>query len=170
MFTNARSLPSKIGELEALVHEENYDLIGIAESWLHSSHDWAINIPGYALFRKDRVKRRGGGVCLYVRSDLKVSVKEALVDGECAESEAAWVEMYMGVRNTRIIIGVCFRPPSINEEVETQLLAQIERAARAGTVIPMGDFFVFYNSFIYVKYNFQVYYTVIFHKDQKPRQ
>lgn len=39
LFTNGRSLPSKIGELEALVHEENYDLMGIAESWLDSSND-----------------------------------------------------------------------------------------------------------------------------------
>ena len=38
------------------------------------------------------------------------------------------------------IIGVCYRPPNVNEEVETQLIAQMERAARAGMVIIMGDF------------------------------
>ncbi|CAI9597995.1 unnamed protein product, partial [Staurois parvus] len=64
LFTIARSLPSKIGELEALVHEEKYGLIGIAESWLHPSHDWAINIPGYVLFWRNRVNRKGGSVCL----------------------------------------------------------------------------------------------------------
>ena len=52
LFTNAKSLPSKLGELEALVHKENYDLIGIAESWLHSSHDWAINILAMLSFGK----------------------------------------------------------------------------------------------------------------------
>ena len=140
LFTNARSLPSKTGELEALVHEESYDVIGIAETWLQSSHDWAINIPGYALFRKDRVKRKGGGVCLYVRSDLKASVKENLVDGECDEVEALWVELHTDVRSSKLIIGVCYRPPNVNEEVESQLLAQLERTARAGTVIIMGDF------------------------------
>ncbi|CAI9604872.1 unnamed protein product, partial [Staurois parvus] len=118
----------------------NYNLIGIAESWLHSSHNWAINIPGYVLIRRDRVNRKGGGVCLYVRSDLRASVKENLVDGECDEAEVLWVELHMWVCTIKVIIGVCYRPPSVNEEVETQLLAQIQRAARAGTVIIMGDF------------------------------
>ena len=40
----------------------------------------------------------------------------------------------------KLIIGVCYRPPNVNEEVETQLFAQMERAAEAGTVIIMGDF------------------------------
>ena len=48
------------------MHEENYDLIGIAESWLHSSHDWAINIPGYALFQ-DRQGITEGWWCLSIR-------------------------------------------------------------------------------------------------------
>ncbi|CAI9606793.1 unnamed protein product, partial [Staurois parvus] len=113
------------------------DLIGIAESWLHSLHDLAINIPGYVLFQRDRVNGKGGGVCLCVRSDLRASVKEDLVEGECDEAEALWVELYMGVRTIKVIIGVCYRPPSVNEEVETQILAQNKRA---GTVIIMGDF------------------------------
>ena len=140
LFANARSLHSKMGEVEALVNEENYDIIGIAETWLCSSHDWAVNIPGYALFRRDRAQRKGGGVCLYVRSDIKVSMKEDLVDGECDDAEVLWVELYTGTHNTKVIVGVCYRPPGVNEEVETQLFKQIEMAAKAGTVVLMGDF------------------------------
>lgn len=108
LFANARSLHSKMGELEALVNEENYDFIGIAETWLCSSHDWAVNIPGYALFRRDRVLRKGGGVCIYVRNNIKVRVKEDLADGECNGAEVLWVELYTGTHNTKVIVGVCY--------------------------------------------------------------
>lgn len=46
----------------------------------------------------------------------------------------------MGGPTTKVINGVYCRPPSINEEVETSFLAQMDRAARAGRVIIMGDF------------------------------
>ena len=70
-----------------------------------------------------------------MRSDLKASVKEDMVDGECDESEALWVDLHTVVHSSKLIIGVCYRPPNVNEEVET-----MERAARAGAVIKMGDF------------------------------
>lgn len=79
------------------MHEENSDLLSINESWLPSSHDWTINIPGHSLFWSDRVKKKGG-VCLNVKSDLKSSVKEDL-DGEC-DAQALWVCIL------KLIIGV----------------------------------------------------------------
>jgi len=63
---------NKIDQLETYVHDLNPDIIGITESWT-SSHifDSELSIDGYDLFRQDRpVDRDGGGVLLYVRSNL----------------------------------------------------------------------------------------------------
>ncbi|CAJ0965034.1 unnamed protein product [Ranitomeya imitator] len=49
-------------ELELMLLEHNYDMVGITETWLDESHDWAINLQGYSLFRNDRTDKRGGGV------------------------------------------------------------------------------------------------------------
>lgn len=121
MFTNARSLASKMGELEALVLEEQIEVVGVAETWLDSSHDWAVNIQGFTLFRRDRANRKGGGVCLYVRSDMKASVKEEIVCDDCGDAETLWVEV-QGEENTKkILFGVIYRPPNVTDEIEDQL-------------------------------------------------
>lgn len=65
------------------MHEKNYDLTDIAESWLRPSHNWAMYFSGYVLFWRERVEQKGGSVCLYARSDPKVNVEEDLVDGVC---------------------------------------------------------------------------------------
>ena len=48
LYTNARSLQSKMQELELLAHECNADLILVTETWCNSDiSDTALNIPGY---------------------------------------------------------------------------------------------------------------------------
>lgn len=40
-------------------------------------------------------------------------------------SEASW-----GKTNGKLVVGVCYRPPNLMDEEETDLLSQIEMAAR----------------------------------------
>ena len=54
-------------ELEAIVQQENYDIVAITETWWDDSHNWSAAMDGYKLFRRDRQGRRGGGAALYVR-------------------------------------------------------------------------------------------------------
>uniref|UniRef100_A0A803K2X2 Reverse transcriptase domain-containing protein n=1 Tax=Xenopus tropicalis TaxID=8364 RepID=A0A803K2X2_XENTR len=140
MFTNARSLTGKMGELEVLALERKYDVIGVAETWLNESHDWAVNIGGYTLFRRDRGNRKGGGVCLFIKQELKANIKEEVMGGT-EGAESLWVELLTDSKeSTKLIVGVCYRPPNVSEEEEAQLLLQIEKAASLGQVIIMGDF------------------------------
>ena len=67
-YTNAQSMGDKQNELELLIHEGKYDLIGITETWWDDSHDWNIAIVGYNSFKKNRRNRKGGGVALYVKN------------------------------------------------------------------------------------------------------
>ncbi|KAE8579969.1 hypothetical protein XENTR_v10024255 [Xenopus tropicalis] len=78
MFTNARSLTGKMGELQVLALEQKY-VIGVAETWLNESHDWAVDIGGYTLFRRDRGNRKGGGMYLFVKQELKANIKEEAI-------------------------------------------------------------------------------------------
>ncbi|KAK4831611.1 hypothetical protein QYF61_018371 [Mycteria americana] len=70
LYTNARSMGNKQEELEAIVHQENYDMVAIMETWWDDSHNWSAAMDGYKLFRRDRRGRRGGGVAVYVRECL----------------------------------------------------------------------------------------------------
>ena len=53
-------------------------MIGITESWLDDSvEDSEVEVCGYTILRHDR-NRHGGGVCLYIRSDISFSPRTDL--------------------------------------------------------------------------------------------
>ncbi|CAJ0940289.1 unnamed protein product, partial [Ranitomeya imitator] len=139
MLANARSLTNKMEELEAEISTGDFDIVGITETWLDESYDWAVNLQGYSLFRKDRKNRRGGGVCLYVKSCLKSTLREDISEGN-EDVESIWVEIHGGKNGNKILIGVCYKPPNITETMESLLLKQIDEAATHNEVLVMGDF------------------------------
>ncbi len=72
-YVNARSLRNKFSELEEIAFTEDYDIIGVTESWLNlQNRDFLAeyNIPSYVTFEKSRVHKHGGGVVLYIKDSL----------------------------------------------------------------------------------------------------
>jgi len=54
LYINARNIWDKQAELEVLIQDQNYDLIGITESWWDNLRDWNNNMKG----RRGRGKTR----------------------------------------------------------------------------------------------------------------
>ena len=79
---------NKQNELELLIPEGKYDLIGITETWWDDSHDLNIAIVGYNSFKKNRRNRKGGGVALYVKNAH--SCTEIQVDKPGNPIESIW--------------------------------------------------------------------------------
>ncbi|CAH3018551.1 unnamed protein product, partial [Porites evermanni] len=74
LHLNIRSLRniSHRSQLRELNSREQSDIITISESWLNTTiTSTEIQLDGYKLFRLDRLHKGGGGVCAYVRSELK---------------------------------------------------------------------------------------------------
>ena len=62
---NARSIINKKNELNIMVHDIKPHVIGITESWANNDITYAeLRMAGYAMFRKDIMGRRGGGMLL----------------------------------------------------------------------------------------------------------
>ena len=62
---NARSIINKKDELNIMVDDIKPHILGITESWANNDiTDAELGLEGYAMFRKDRMGRRGGGVVL----------------------------------------------------------------------------------------------------------
>ncbi|KAJ7421888.1 hypothetical protein BTVI_16251 [Pitangus sulphuratus] len=49
-------MDNKQEELEAIVHQESYDVVAITETYWDDSHDWSAAMGGYEPFRRDRTK------------------------------------------------------------------------------------------------------------------
>ena len=71
MTLNTRSLEGKIEQIRKLF--KGCDYFSITESWLNPSiPDSKLALPGMGLYRHDRPyvgRKRGGGVCCYVKND-----------------------------------------------------------------------------------------------------
>ena len=61
---------NKKDELNIMVDDIKLHIIGITESWANNITDAELGLEGYAMFRKDRMGRRGGGVLLYIKDTI----------------------------------------------------------------------------------------------------
>ncbi|GAB0210277.1 hypothetical protein GRJ2_003493500 [Grus japonensis] len=158
LYTNACSMGNKQEELEVCVRSQGHDLTAITETWWDSSilalhgkvlvvggdyrggfcHDWNAVMDVYVHFRKDRPTRQGGGVALYVREQLECIELRLGVDEEQVES--IWVRIKGQANINDTVVGVYYRPPDQEEEVDEAFYRQLEVASRPQALVLMGDF------------------------------
>ncbi|CAI5785061.1 Hypothetical predicted protein [Podarcis lilfordi] len=55
LYTNAQSMGNKQDELELLVQQTKYDIIGITETWWDKSHNWNVIMEGYSGASQDEI-------------------------------------------------------------------------------------------------------------------
>ena len=68
MCLNTRSIINKKNELNIMVDDIKPHIIGITESWANSDiTDAELGLEGCAMFRKDSIGIRGGGLLLYIK-------------------------------------------------------------------------------------------------------
>ena len=71
---NIRSLKNREHYIliRELVIEKDFDIFTISETWLNKTvTDVEVEIPGYMIYRLDRDKKLGGGVCAFVKEGYK---------------------------------------------------------------------------------------------------
>ena len=61
IYTNTCSKSNEQEELEAIVQQENYDIVAITETWWDDSHNWSAAMDGYKLFRRHRQRGEAAG-------------------------------------------------------------------------------------------------------------
>jgi len=72
---NAQSLLAHFTDFKEHFAVKDYHIICISETWLNPSlNSDVVALPGYCFYRKDRVQKTGGGVGVYVRSNIPATV------------------------------------------------------------------------------------------------
>ena len=107
---NARSVSKHFYEIERILHETNFDIVGVSETFLktHSPKN-LCNISGYKFFRKDRLYANGGGVGIFIRDNLNPKIIK--LPQNHTQPEVLFLEV--SVSNTKIAIGTMYKPPKI---------------------------------------------------------
>ena len=107
LHLNIRSLSRNLCGLTNLLAgvKNNFSVI---ETWLqNSSH--SVDIDGYTFVHNHRPDKAGGGVGLYITSELEFKLRDDLTIAECFES--LFIEICRS-RGKNIIVGAVYRPPN----------------------------------------------------------
>ncbi len=96
----------------------------------------ALHIPGYNVFRKDRVEGRGGGLLFYIKDCI--SCKEIQCHAEM-DLECICLDVMLSPQMSFILIGV-YRPPSAKSVFHEKLCTVLRECTSGNFVILMGDF------------------------------
>ena len=90
IYSNVRSIASKMDELQAVVDNNNTNIVTITQTWLNDIHpDSIIHLSDFIHFRRDRPSC-AGGVCIYIRSSVPCS---RIYDFETLEIESLWIKL-----------------------------------------------------------------------------
>ena len=101
--------PHALQNLQADIASNNTEIAIISESWLKMHHrDESFELPGFNLFRRDRRRRRGGGVAIYANSLFPGNILDTS-DLFGDEIELMWVSF--DIRGRRVIVGALYHPP-----------------------------------------------------------
>ena len=116
---NVRSMFSdeKYTNLKNYIQENNQiDIFFISETWLTNwVNDSTYTINGYDFYRKDCMNK-GGGVCIYVRENLKVT--EIIVKEPIEGIEELWLKVQSGFHASFIVSAIYNHP---NNKIENIL-------------------------------------------------
>ena len=138
MLLNAESLANKMDEFRARVAEINPDIIGVTETWAKEvqSDQWYV-LNGYHCIRCDNEEEMKGGVMIYFKENLKVSVCDELNRSKCRDSLWVWVT----IGEEKFIAGCVYRKGT-SPQGNNMLLENGIRKAREMTdkVMIFGDF------------------------------
>jgi len=100
--------PHAISHLTADLLGYNIDVGIITETHLKRNHaDHTVSVHGFNLFRRDRAKRRGGGVAVYVSNRLSASLWTPASDH--SDYELLWVRVQFN--SYEAVIGALYHPP-----------------------------------------------------------
>ena len=137
VLLNARSLRNKMLEFRAWIAASDYQVVAVTETWLDTgSRDFLgeYHLPGYAMFQKDRVGRRGGGVMLYVRDHLAAI-------GLRTNSPHEFVGAELRGCDPALRVVVAYRPPHRQRAADESLYSDLAATVQGyATTILVGDF------------------------------
>lgn len=106
-FLNIRSLVSHFFEFRDTLISNNFTICGVSETRLDNTIPTEnLSIKGYDFVRCDR-NRQGGGVGVYLRSDLDYVVLQS-----SKNIEQIWLKIC--VNNVTMIFSIVYRPPDIS--------------------------------------------------------
>lgn len=106
---NAQSLMAHYSDLLTSFSTNTVDCIMVSETWLKPSiPSTSCSLPGFQLFRADRTDRSGGGVGIYLRSEIPGSVVSKTTCESTGTLEYLFLEII--INHKKVLLGAIYCP------------------------------------------------------------
>jgi len=142
MHINCRSILSKLSDLQLLLHQTQIEILAVTETWLDGSEPITPNIQGYNFISKPRALGRGGGVGIFINSDIHFHEISIPTSRQPHTSYEGLFIQIPQMKSAALTVGVIYRPPGqplklFNDEFK-QLLSDLTETKKE--IILLGDF------------------------------
>ena len=106
---NIRSLNHNFDKLNSCLRElkHNFAVIGLTETQLKGKPYDYLSMPNYNLEYVNRIGKNSGGVCLYIRNDIKYKLRTDLCRAN-SNLESCFIEIENN-KNRNVLVGVIYR-------------------------------------------------------------
>lgn len=140
---NIRSLrnTAHLLQLREFALSNGIDVLTISETWLNSTvSNSEININDYKLQRLDRLHKKGGGVCAYIRKEIKAVVLKEITEISETNFHQLWIKLQYK-KSKSVLICVSYRPPDCPSTCfENSFKANYIQALTLGKpIVVLGD-------------------------------
>ena len=135
---NAQSLISHAVYLNYVFSSQKIHVISVSETWFKPSLSSDLaSLPGYNLYRNDRIGKGGGGVACYVRKDITVKVLDCSPGIYSQKAEFQFLELY--ICNQKVLLGVCYKPPLVDASFVEYEPILVDLASQYEHIVITGD-------------------------------
>ena len=119
--------------------QRKLDILVLTETFFsNKTSDELYNIHGFDILRKDRKNGSGGGIAIYVNSELNITRR---TDLEEADLEVLWLQVSPFKSKRSLLMAGIYRSPNKKVEYDRKLSENIERAYMLNMeTILTGDF------------------------------
>ena len=117
-----------------------WDVVGLAETWLDEESERRLAVKGYRAVCASRRGRSGGGVALLLREGLTYRERPDLGTFTEGVFESVFVEVIRGGGRRNDVIGVVYRPPGGNMGGFGEEMARVLTLLWGTNSYVLGDF------------------------------
>ena len=119
---NPTSVQAHRDEIFRLAEATDMDAIGVSETNMKKNTlKSRITMPGYKVYRKDRTYADRGGVCLYLKENIKAKIINLKFQEEAPEVICVEAEM----NKTKVLFSVLYKPPRFSYRVLDGVLEEL---------------------------------------------
>ena len=136
LHLNCQSVKAKLANFQAILDEEDPDIVVGTESWLNKNIATGEIFPShFNVFRKDRASDSHGGVFIAIKNIL-IASEEKDLDSNC---ETLWVSIHVKGRKP-MYVGAFYRPETTNTDYLRELDKSLVNIPKSASIWLLGDF------------------------------